>query len=87
MRKTEATIAKVSDDIGERFSFHTAISAIQELVNAATKARSERALSRASVGRAALRYATQTAVSLLFLFAPHVASASCGRRSAASGSG
>jgi len=73
VRKAEATIAKVSGDIGERFSFHTAISAIQELVNDATKARSEGALT-GDAGAQALRYATQTVVSLLFVFAPHIAS-------------
>ena len=73
VRKSEATIAKVTGDIGERFSFHTAISAIQELVNDATKARSEGALA-GDVGAHALRYATQTVVSLLFVFAPHIAS-------------
>ncbi len=73
VRKTEGTIAKVSDDISERFSFHTAISAIQELVNLGTKGVSEGTLDGVS-GRAALRYAAQTAVSLLFPFAPHVTS-------------
>jgi len=73
VRKSEATVAKVTGDIGERFSFHTAISAIQELVNDATKARSEGALG-GDVGAHALRYATQTVVSLLFVFAPHIAS-------------
>ena len=43
-RKAEATIAKVTTDIGERFSFHTAISAIQELVNLGTKAVAEEAV-------------------------------------------
>ena len=62
-----------ASDIGERFSFHTAISAIQELVNDATKARAEGALS-GDAGAHALRYATQTVVSLLFVFAPHLAS-------------
>ncbi len=38
LRRAEGTIAKVSLDIGERFSFHTAIAAIQELVNACTPA-------------------------------------------------
>ena len=46
VRAAEATIAKVSDDIGERFSFHTAISAVQELVNLATKGVSEEGLRR-----------------------------------------
>ena len=72
VRKTEATIAKVSADIGERFSFHTAISALQELVNEATKARGDGAL-ESDGGAPALRYATQTVVSLLHAFAPHIA--------------
>lgn len=71
VRKAEATIAKVSEDIGERFSFHTAISAVQELVNLATKGVSEGAYDGPS-GSRALRYATQVAVSLLFPFAPHI---------------
>ncbi len=73
VRKAEATIAKVTDDIGERFSFHTAISAIQELVNDATKGRGEGAYD-SPVGAQALRYATQTVTSLLQVFAPHLAS-------------
>jgi len=73
VRKAESTVAKVTDDIGERFSFHTAISAIQELVNDATKARAEGAVA-GERGALALRYATQSVVSLLFVFAPHVAS-------------
>ncbi len=73
VRKAEATIVKVGEDIGERFSFHTAISAVQELVNLATKAVAEDAIS-GDRGAAALRYAAQTAVSLLFPFAPHVTS-------------
>ena len=73
VRKAEATIVKVGEDIGERFSFHTAISAIQELVNLATKAAAEEAVV-GERGRGALRYAAQTAVSLLFPFAPHVTS-------------
>ena len=63
----------VTDDFGERFSFHTAISAIQELVNDATKARAEGAVT-GTAGAHALRFATQTVVSLLFVFAPHAAS-------------
>ena len=73
VRKAEATIAKVTEDISERFSFHTAISAIQELVNLGTKGVAEGAL-QGDGARAALRYAAQTAVSLLFPFAPHVTS-------------
>ena len=73
VRKAEATIAKVTEDISERFSFHTAISAVQELVNLGTKGVAEGTLQGADA-RAALRYAAQTAVSLLFPFAPHVTS-------------
>jgi leucyl-tRNA synthetase len=73
VRKSEATVAKVTRDIGERFSFHTAISAIQELVNQATKADAEGQLD-GPAGRAALRHASQTVVSLLFPFAPHLSS-------------
>jgi leucyl-tRNA synthetase len=73
VRKAEATVAKVTTDIGERFSFHTAISAIQELVNLGTKAVAEQAIAT-DAAREALRYAAQTATSLLFPFAPHVSS-------------
>ncbi len=72
-RKAEATVAKVTGDIGERFSFHTAISAVQELVNLATKGDSEGALADAA-GQRALTHAARTATSLLFPFAPHVTS-------------
>ncbi|MEZ5080229.1 MAG: leucine--tRNA ligase [Thermoleophilia bacterium] len=67
VRKVEATIDKVTGDVGERFSFHTAISAIQELTNAATRT----PVDSEDTGHA-FRYAVQTAVSLLFPFAPHV---------------
>jgi leucyl-tRNA synthetase len=72
LRRAEATIAKVSLDIGERFSFHTAIAAIQELVNACARHQSEQASAERG-GQVAFRYAVQTAVSVLFPFAPHVA--------------
>jgi leucyl-tRNA synthetase len=71
VRKAEATVAKVTGDIGERFSFHTAISAVQELVNLATKGVAENALA-GEPGQAALRHAAQTSVSVLFPFAPHI---------------
>ncbi|MFN8109997.1 MAG: leucine--tRNA ligase [Thermoleophilia bacterium] len=68
VRKAEATIQKVTADIGERFSFHTAISAIQELTNTAGRALADGA------DPEGVRYAAQTAVSMLFPFAPHIAS-------------
>jgi leucyl-tRNA synthetase len=63
-RKAHATIAKVSDDIGRRQSFNTAISAVMELVNE---------LSRAGVDDPAARFASETVVSLIQPYAPHVA--------------
>ena len=62
-RKTHQTIAKVTDDIDRRFSFHTAISAVMELVNEIQKHPDD----------PAARFATETAVSLIQPYAPHVA--------------
>ena len=62
-RKAHATIAKVTDDIGRRFAFNTAISAVMELVNE---------LSRDPAGPDS-RFAAETAVSLIQPYAPHVA--------------
>jgi len=62
-RKAHRTIAKVTDDIGRRYSFNTAIAAVMELVN--------------EIGRApdapGARFAAETAVSLIQPYAPHVA--------------
>ncbi len=62
-RKVHTTIAKVTDDIERRFQFHTPIAAVMELTN--------------EIGRAAddpaRRFATETAVSLIQPYAPHVA--------------
>jgi leucyl-tRNA synthetase len=62
-RKANATVAKVSDDIGRRFQFHTPIAAVMELLND---------LSRTPDDPAA-RYAAETAVSLIQPYAPHIA--------------
>ena len=62
-RKAHETIAKVTDDIGRRQSYNTAIAAIMELVNE---------LSR-DPGDAAARFAAETAVGLIQPYAPHVA--------------
>jgi leucyl-tRNA synthetase len=61
-RKAHATIAKVTDDVGRRYAFNTAISAVMELVNE---------LHREPHGAEA-RFAAETAVSLLQPYAPHV---------------
>ena len=62
-RKAHATIAKVSDDIGRRYAFNTAIAAVMELVNELSKHRAG----------ADSRFAAETAVSLIQPYAPHVA--------------
>ena len=62
-RKAHETIAKATDDIGRRFAFNTAISAVMELVNE---------LSRDRNGPDS-RFAAETAVSLIQPYAPHVA--------------
>jgi leucyl-tRNA synthetase len=61
-RKTHATIAKVTDDIGRRYAFNTAIAAVMELVNELSKERAG----------ADSRFAAETAVSLIQPYAPHV---------------
>jgi leucyl-tRNA synthetase len=62
-RKAHRTIAKVSDDIDRRFSFHTPIAAVMELVNEIQR----------NPDDPAARFATETAVSLVQPYAPHVA--------------
>jgi len=61
-RKAHATIAKVTDDIGRRFAFNTAIAAVMELVNELSKERDG----------ADSRFAAETAVALIQPYAPHV---------------
>ena len=63
-QKAHETIAKVTDDLGRRQSFHTAISAVIELLNE---------LSRAGADDPAARFAAETAVSLIQPWAPHLA--------------
>jgi leucyl-tRNA synthetase len=62
-RKAHWAIAKVTDDIGRRYAFNTAIAAVMELVNE---------LSRDRSGHDS-RFAAETAVSLIQPYAPHVA--------------
>ena len=63
VRKAHETIARVTDDLGRRYSFNTAIAAVMELVN-------ELARQPADPGA---RFAAETAVSLVQPYAPHVA--------------
>ncbi len=62
-RKAHRTIAKVTDDIDRRFSFHTATAAVMELVNEV----------QAAPDDPAARFAAETAVSLIQPYAPHLA--------------
>ena len=62
-RKTHETIARVSDDVGRRFQFHTPISALMELVHAIAD----------DPTAADARFAAETAVSLIQPYAPHIA--------------
>ncbi|MEL7185242.1 MAG: leucine--tRNA ligase [Pseudomonadota bacterium] len=66
-RKTHQTIAKISDDIGRRHSFNTAVAAAMELLNAVNK------LDDASEqGRAVVREALEAVVIMLSPMVPHI---------------
>jgi leucyl-tRNA synthetase len=62
-RRAHRTIAKVTDDIERRFSFHTPIAAVMELVNEIQR----------NPDDPAARFAAETAVSLIQPYAPHIA--------------
>jgi leucyl-tRNA synthetase len=62
-RKAHEVIAKATDDIGRRFAFNTAISAVMELVNELSP----------NTGSPDARFAAETAVSLIQPYAPHAA--------------
>jgi leucyl-tRNA synthetase len=64
VRKAHWAIAKVTEDLDGRFAFNTAISAIIELVNDLYR--------YPEADMEARRFATATAASLLFPFAPHL---------------
>jgi leucyl-tRNA synthetase len=63
-RKAHWAIEKVTGDL-RRFAFNTAIAAVMELLNEASRLRE-------SAGLETLRFALATAASLIFPFAPHV---------------
>ena len=66
-RKTHQTIAKVSDDIGRRYKFNTAVAASMELLNAITRFDDE------SVGgRAVTQESLSAIVMLLSPIVPHI---------------
>jgi leucyl-tRNA synthetase len=64
VRKAHWAVDKVTGDLAGRFAFNTAIAAIMELVNEIYR--------HPSADPAARRFATATAVSLVFPFAPHL---------------
>jgi leucyl-tRNA synthetase len=66
VRKAHETIAKVSDDIERRFQFNTPIAAVIELVNDTYVAKDD------PEQAAAVRFATETAVSLIQPYVPHI---------------
>jgi leucyl-tRNA synthetase len=70
VRKAHWAIDKVTRDIERDFGFNTAIAAVMELVNEAYRTKDE--LYGDAAGERALRFATATAASILFPFAPHL---------------
>jgi len=72
LRKAHWAIDKVTSDLSGRFAFNTAIAAVMELVNDAY--RDKESLIDSPAGGAQVRFATATAASLIFPFAPHLAS-------------
>jgi leucyl-tRNA synthetase len=69
--KAHWAIDKVTRDFERGFQFNTAISAVMELVNEAYRVKDE--LYAELRSGAAVRFATETAASLIFPFAPHLA--------------
>jgi leucyl-tRNA synthetase len=72
LRKSHWAIDKVTRDIERDFGFNTAIAAVMELVNEAYRLKDD--LYGTPIGESALRFATRTAASILFPFAPHLSS-------------
>ena len=72
LAKAHWAIDKVTRDIDPRFQFNTAISAVMELVNETYRLKGH--LYEDATGAATVHFATATAASLLFPFAPHLCS-------------
>ncbi len=70
VKKAHWAIDKVTRDITTDFALHTAIAAVMELVNDAYRFKDD--LYGSEEGDAAVRFATATAASLIFPFAPHL---------------
>ena len=63
VRKAHETIVKVTDDLGRRYAYNTAIAAVMELVNEVAR----------DVAAPGARFAIETSVSLIQPAAPHIA--------------
>ncbi|MEM9402488.1 MAG: leucine--tRNA ligase [Pseudomonadota bacterium] len=66
-RKTHETIGKISDDIGRRYTFNTAVAASMELLNAVGKFSDD-----SDNGRAVVREALEAVVLMLSPITPHI---------------
>ena len=66
-RKTHQTIAKISDDIGRRYTFNTAIAASMELLNAVNRSNDS-----STAGRAVVHEALEAVVLMLSPMVPHI---------------
>ncbi len=66
--RVHLTIKRVTEDVGERFHFNTAISAVMELVNALYQWDK----GRDDLSRSVLREAVETVILLLHPFVPHI---------------
>ena len=66
-RKTHQTIAKVSDDVGRRYTFNTAVAAVMELLNAINRFDDS-----SPNGRAIVREGLEAVVLLLSPIVPHI---------------
>lgn len=66
-RQTHETISKVSDDIGRRYTFNTAIASVMELINALAKFNDD-----SEQGRAVMQESLQAIVLLLSPIVPHI---------------
>jgi leucyl-tRNA synthetase len=77
LAKAHWAIDKATRDFNRGFQFNTVISAVMELVNDAYRLKD--GLYGTPAGDAAVRFATATAASLIFPFAPHLGSEVCER--------
>jgi len=66
-RKLHETITKVSDDVGRRHTFNTAIAAVMELINELSKTNDD-----SEQGQAVMREAIEAVVLMLSPIVPHI---------------